>query len=146
MMEFLKKQKASFYLSVVAGIITIAGLIVFAIGNAVESYGMIGAPGVIVGLVVAILLIGVGSYGMGKFGEKPWVSACLFVALVLICLGMAFSLANRVSLAATLFTYDWSNTSGWAAFTTGMASMVIFLVAAIALTVGAFFKFGTKEN
>lgn len=145
MLEFLRKQRVSFYLCVVAALLTLVGLIVFAVSNGVENYDMSGAAGIIVAQVAAMLLLGGAAFGMAKYGDKPWVSACMFVAVALLSLSFAFALVNRVDLAASLFTYDWSNATGWQAFTTGIASMVIFLVAAVAVTVGAFLKLGPKE-
>lgn len=146
MPEFLKRQRASFYLCVVAAILTLAGLIVFAVSNGVENYDMAGAPGVIVAQVVALILLGLSVFGMLKYGDTPLVSVCMFVALVLISLSFAFALVNRVDIAASLFTYDWSNKDGWQAFGTGMASMVIFLVAALCVTVSGFMKLGPRDN
>ncbi len=145
-MGFLKKQRASFFILAFAAVIALAGLIVFAISSGVESYEMTGSGAVIFAQVVILILLVAGTYFGSKFGNKAWVSALLFIALVLSCLSFAFALVNRVSLAASLFTYDWSNTIGWKAFTTGMASMVIFLVVAILITVAGFMKLGKKED
>lgn len=144
-LEFFKKQRVSFYLTVFAAIMALAGLIAFGVSNGVQGYSMSGAGWMIFLAIAAILIMFFAIFAANRLGEIPWIIA-MFIATIILCVCFGFLLANRVSLPPALLTYDTNNPLAWSAFNTAVVSIVFYLISAIALSVTAFLKFGTKDK
>lgn len=146
MMDFIKRQKIMFYLSAVAVVLTLVGIITLGVSNSVQGYALSDGGMLIAFGIISLLLIAAGAYLNDRFGSFHWITTAVYVvAVVLLAICFGFVLAGRVDLAASLFSYDSVNKVGWSAFTPSVVSMVTFLVSAICLAVGAFFKQDAKN-
>jgi len=137
--DLFKNQKTTVFLSFDA-ILVFAGLISLIFSNATQGYVIRNAGWIIAAGVVALALVCLAAYANINFREKFWVTGIMFIALVLLCVSFGFTLVHRVDLAAALFTYDSTNMLAWRAFTSGMVNVGINFLAAIILTICAFFR------
>lgn len=141
MLEFLKKQGVAFYLSVVACLMTIIGIILTAVSSSVQGYAMANLGLILFAAIAAIVLIVAGVILAGRFGaHHVAVVAVNLVAMILLCVAFGNIIMERAVLASSQFSYDAVNTVGWGVLYNSIAGLVLFLLSAILLVVGSFFK------
>ncbi len=141
MLEFLKKQGVEFYLSVVACLMTIIGIILTAVSSSVQGYAMANLGLILFAAIAAIVLIVAGVILAGRFGaHHVAVVAVNLVAMILLCVAFGNIIMERAVLASSQFSYDAVNTIGWGVLYNSIAGLVLFLLSAILLVVGSFFK------
>ena len=141
MLEFLKKQGVAFYLSVVACLMTIIGIILTAVSSSVQGYAMANLGLILFAAIAAIVLIVAGVILAGRFGaHHVAVVAVNLVAMILLCVAFGNIIMERAVLASSQFSYDAVNTIGWGVLYNSIAGLVLFLLSAILLVVGSFFK------
>lgn len=141
MLEFLKKQGVAFYLSVVACLMTIIGIILTAVSSSVQGYAMANLGLILFAAIAAIVLIVAGVILAGRFGaHHVAVVAVNLVAMILLCVAFGNIIMERAVLASSQFSYDAVNTVGWGVLYNSIAGLVLFLLSAILLIVGSFFK------
>ena len=141
MLEFLKKQGVAFYLSAVACLMTIIGIILTAVSSSVQGYAMTNLGLILFAAIAAIVLIVAGVILAGRFGaHHVAVFAVNLVAMILLCVAFGDIIMERAVLASAQFSYDAVNTVGWGVLYNSIAGLVFFLLSAILLVVGSFFK------
>lgn len=145
MLNFLKKQRPSFYLLALAALFALIGVIMFIVTNTVGGYAMPYGGLLIFTGIFSVLLICGGAYAISRFGAKPIIVFAIFVALVLMMLAVGVLLRYRLDVASALFTWDPENEVAWKAFNTGVVCVAFYLIASITLTVSAFLKQGPKN-
>lgn len=109
MINFIKSRGLVFWLSLLAAIFIIIGLIVMLVSNGVNGYAMKNIGIFVVAAVVAILLLAAMEILAIKFGDRPWLIAFTAVIVALICLVLGFVLINRVDVASAVWTWDKGN-------------------------------------
>jgi hypothetical protein len=137
-------KKITAFLSI-ATVLTLAALVVFIIGNLTQGYIMKNASWIIAAGIASFALISFAAYTYSKFSDKVWLTGILFISLILVCVSFGFTLIHRIDLAASLLTFDHSNTLAWRAFNTGMVNVGLNLIAAIILTICSFSQSGNKN-
>lgn len=145
MINFIKSRGLVFWLSLLAAIFIIIGLIVMLVSNGVNGYAMKNIGIFVAVAVVAILLLAASEILAIKFGDRPWLIAFTAVIVALICLVLGFVLINRVDVASAVWTWDKGNARGEAAWNTAVISVVFYLLAAASITVSAFFRHPVKN-
>lgn len=145
MINFIKSRGLVFWLSLLAAIFIIIGLIVMLVSNGVNGYAMKNIGIFVVAAVVAILLLAAMEILAIKFGDRPWLIAFTAVIVALICLVLGFVLINRVDVASAVWTWDKGNARGEMAWNTAVISVVFYLLAAASITVSAFFRHPVKN-
>jgi hypothetical protein len=146
MVDFLKKAGVTFYLNVVACILSLVASILFIASNATRGYAVLNGGAGIAFAVLAVLLIAGGAFLSIKFGSQHYLTAIVkLVALVFLCLAMGILLSDRVGLASSLFTWDSHNSVGWGAFYSSVVCIIFILLSVIILIVNAFFD-NRKNN
>lgn len=143
-LDFLKKRSISTYIIALSAILSIIGFILFLVSNATPGYAMINSVMFIVFGVIAFVALGAAVYVSDRFGAKPWVIAIMLLALVLMCVCFGFILLNRVEVVASLSSFDKGNMIAASALNTAIASIVLYLISVIAVTVSSFMKMGKK--
>lgn len=145
MLDFLKKQRVSFYFSALAALFAVIGVIMLIVTNTVGGYAVPYGGLLIFTGILSVLLIGGGAYAISRFGAKPIIIFAIFLALVLMMLAVGILLRYRLDVASALFTWDPENEVAWKAFNTGVVCVVFYLIASITLTISAFLKQGPKK-
>ena len=141
MLEFLKRQNIAFYLSIVACVLTIVGIITVCVSSSVQVYAMANLGLILFCTIAAIVLMAAGIFLADKFGAQHYIVAIVnLVAMVLLMVAFANVIMERAVLASAQFSYDAVNTVGWGVLYNSIAGLVMFLLSAILLVVGAFFK------
>ncbi len=141
MSEFFKKLGVPFYLSLVACVLTAIGIITTCVGSGVQGYAMSSLGGILFCAIAAIVLMVAGAVLSKMLGAHHFIVVALnLVALILLCVAFANVILERAVLASAQFSYDSVNTVGWGVLYNGFASIALFLISAVLLVVGAFFK------
>lgn len=147
MLNFIKRQNIAFYLTVVAFILTIVGIIMSCLSNGVETYEMMSLGAILACAIIAAVLLALSVWLADKFGAKHFLTEIVLVAaMILLMVAIAYLISERAVLAGYQFTYEKDNMEGWKALDEAIAALALFLVSAILLIVGAFFKDKAKET
>jgi hypothetical protein len=145
MLDFIKKAGVTFYLNVIAAVLTLVAAIIYIATNATRGYAVINGGMGIAFVIIALLLIVGGTYLSLKFGSQHFLKAIADVlAIVLICVAFGVLLSDRVGIASSLFTWDSHNANGWAAFYSSIVCLVFMLLAVLVIIVNAFFDNSKK--
>lgn len=141
MLEFLKRQGVTFYLSAVACLMTLVGIITVAVSSGVQGYAMSNLGLILFASIAAILLMVAGIVLTDRFGAHHFIVAIVnLLALVLLMVAFGNVIMERAVLASSQFSYDAVNAVGWGVLYNSIAGLVLFLLSAILLIVGSFFK------
>lgn len=149
-MAFLKKLTIGSYLLVGAAVLAIIGLIMAGV-SAHREFPLGEMPIVVTFTILAILLIAGALFAVVKFGDKPWVSAIVLAAVVLLgfCFYNVF-MGRNVLMGGVWFSEpgfgDRENPIAVASLNNAVISMVFYLLAALVVGVGAFFKLAKKTE
>lgn len=147
MVEFMKKQRAGSYFNILAAIHGIVGIVAAVIcSNMTVTYSL-GNLGKVVFLAVCGSVLAVLAVALpNKFGNHDILgTVSVLAAIVLFTSAFGNVLAERILLIAGLFSYDSVNTVGWKVFYVTVVAIAAFLIADLALIIGAFTK-SVKEN
>ena len=138
-MKFLKNASSNFWLNAVAIVFTLVGTILLISTSATPGYSIPSSGLGIAFAVLAIIFAG-GSIALArKFGEThPIPSVLGLAALIFNVIAIAVIILGRANLAASLLTFDSYNSIGWSVFAVSISALIFFLLADIALIVGAF--------
>lgn len=146
-MNLLKKLSIGSYVLIVAAILAVVGLIIGMISGSSIEFPMAEMPLIITLTIFSILLIGGTIFAAIKFGDKPWVSVLLLAAAVLLgfCFYNMFMGKNVLMGGIWFSSLDRGYKVAEDALSLGVVSMVFYLIAALAVSVSAFFKL-SKNN
>lgn len=150
-MNFLKEQRASFYIALVAAIVALVGFIAFCITNSIQGYGITNGNLLIFAAIVAIILICVGAVLSAKYGAEEAFGANLgatilsLIGVVLLIVILGATLFGTIDVATAFTTYDKTNPLAAQAFYTRAVCIACNLIAAILLAVAEFQKQGAKN-
>ncbi|MBP5153928.1 MAG: hypothetical protein ILP12_02830 [Lachnospiraceae bacterium] len=133
------KKSLYFIISLAAAVLALAGLVLFLITNGTAGYGIPGSGlGILCGIVAIAAICGA-AYLSQKSGSQSILTGVVkIVAIVALMAELGILLADRVGLAANIFTWDSGNQLGWSVFGVSVAAAVCILLSAIALIVNAF--------
>lgn len=115
--------KAGFYVAAVTCVIMLVGFILYCVSNGVQGYSLSGAGGYITAGVFALVC-----------------------AVTLLFVAFSAMLSNRIGVASAVLTYDGNNEVAWQAFNTGVASMIMYFISAVAIVVCAFIGTGRRDG
>lgn len=139
MLDLIKRQGISFYLTVGVVVLSIVGFITMLMSSGTQGYAISNLALTVVAVIVAVLASVAGLYLADKQGGHSLVVAVLsLVACVLLTYAFSNILLNRAELVSALFTYDAVNTIGWGVFYKALVAMICFLVSAVLVIVIAF--------
>lgn len=140
-MKFLKSAGVNFWLGAVAALFTLIATILLIVTCSTPGYSVSSSGLGITFAVLAIILAAAAVFTALKLGDAHPVPSVLgLAALVFNVVAIAVIILGRANLAASLFTFDSHNAIGWSVLGVSIASLVLFLLADIALIVGAFFS------
>ena len=124
-------------IALVAGVAGLAGVIAMIISSTMSTANsLVDLPLLIVAGVVGVALCAV-----AYLVKNDYVSLASSVGAVLLFVyALGNTLAARVLMIAGLFSYNQGNTEGWNVFYVVIASVVLFVVACVALIVDSFLK------
>ncbi|MCD8295672.1 MAG: hypothetical protein LUE27_10615 [Clostridia bacterium] len=138
---FIKRQNGAFWLTVIAFVFTLTGVILMALSNSVDGYSLQNI-GVIMWLSIgADVLLLVRAIFSDLLGAQSYLIAV--INIIVMCLLMAAFcnvLMNRVVLLMLLATYDKYNTAGWTSLIESLAAIALFFISAIFMIFCAFNK------
>ena len=142
----LKKFSLAFFINAVGVVVGLVGFII-----AIMSNGIAGYPIAEFGLVVLFAILGFACAGgmlfLGeKFGNDHFLTVIARVAAVIfVGLALTFVITNRVEVAGTL-SWDRENQAAKDAWSTGLVSVILLVVADIVFIVTGFFSSKKKEE
>ncbi len=147
MANFLKKLSVGSYLNCIAAIAGIVGLIAMIASNGVSTaYALKGATGLILMGICGILLALVAIWSPTKFGNHDFISTIAIVAAIALFMAIIGTMIlDRILMIAGLFSYNSQNMTGWSVFNATVTSAVAFVIACVALIIGAFAR-SVKKN
>ena len=124
-------------IALVAGVAGLAGVIAMIISSTMSTANaLVDLPLLIVAGVVGVALCAV-----AYLVKNDYVSLASSVGAVLLFVyALGNTLAARVLMIAGLFSYNQGNTEGWNVFYVVIVSVVLFVVACVALIVDSFLK------
>lgn len=138
-MKFIKELCLSTILYAVAALLSVVAFILLLVshsvqGNAIDGIGLGIAFGII-GMLASFASVFVSI----RYPREIWAPIVHLVAIACFGVLFGFILLNRVELAAAVFSYDSNNALGWTAFTTGVVSIILYVLSSLLITVGMFF-------
>lgn len=148
MFDFLKKVSPAAYLFAGSAVISLVAMIIAAVSCSSEGFGMKELPIVIV-LSVAALICGAAIvFASGKFGDGI-VSTVLVVAMTLATIFCVYAMiTGKSDVFGTVLFSDLEK--GYApaerACNLGIASIVVYLIAAVLTAAGGFFKLAKTDK
>ncbi len=144
-MNFIKRQGLSFYLLVVAFVLTLVGIILVGVSSSVSGYALPSLGGILACTIIALVLMAAGVVLADRFGaENILVTIVELVALVLLMVAFCNLISDRAVLASAQFSYDAVNQTGWTVLYESIVGLVFFLISVILLIVCGFSK-GKKK-
>lgn len=153
MMEFIKKQSIAFYVSVVAVILAVVSLIIYAInsGNVYFSDVHTGTA-ILVMTVFAIILDLAVIVASQFFKDNKIIKVVMDVAMVVITILLMCSLMlfvkDRVYYMAIVFgsELESDNPAAWSAMYQSIVGMIFYAITIILSIVAAFFNFRKADK
>lgn len=149
-MTFLKKLTIGSYVLAGAVVLAVIALIMANVSSNRE-FPLGEMPIVVTFTILAIVLVCGAVFFAAKFGDKPWVSAIMLAAVVL--LGLCFYnvfMGRDVLMGGVWFSEpgfgDRANPVAIASLNNAVVSMIFYLLAALAVGAGAFFKLAKKTE
>lgn len=146
MAQFIKKQGIRFYITIVASLVAVIAMILTLVSSSVAGYSIPGIAWVVVATVCMVALVAVSVINANKWKNDIISSVCLWVAVILcvICFGVIVS--ARAYLVGTLWitVLDSTNPLAVRAMNTAAPAFIMYLVSAVLLVVGGFFR-GVKS-
>ena len=139
-MKFLKSVGINFWFSAAATLFALLGAILLMVTNGTPGYAL-GMAGAGIAFAILAVLASAGSAFLSeKFGATHFTTSVAGIAAVVFnVVAISVLILGRANLAASLFTFDAYNNIGWGVVSVSVASMVFFVLSALALMVGAFF-------
>lgn len=149
-MQFIKKQSAGFYTSILVIILTIVCAALYSVNAATEYYS--DTKSIVVVLSVIAVIACLASIIFGEFAEKSPILAkiadilAVAVPVLVLIAGMLF-LSDRVYSYAIIYGSDLENGNEAAQSAAGqsLVAVILYIVTALLAVVSAFFAV-RKEN
>ncbi len=148
MFDFLKKVSPAAYVFAAGSVISLIAMIIAAVSCSGEGFGMKQLPLVIV-LSVAAVILGVAIvFVSGKFGDGI-LSTVLVVAMTLVTVFCVYAMImGKSDVFGTVLFSDLEK--GYApaerACNLGIASIIVYLIAAVVTAAGGFFKLAKADK
>ena len=148
MLNILKKVSPASYLFAGGAVISLIAMIIAAVSCSGEGFGMKQLPLVIV-LSVAAVILGVAIvFVSGKFGDGI-LSTVLVVAMTLVTVFCVYAMImGKSDVFGTVLFSDLEK--GYApaerACNLGIASIIVYLIAAVVTAAGGFFKLAKADK
>ncbi len=138
--EFFKRQSIGFYVGAGAMIMLLVATIMLSANSKMEYYNDFSAGPLVLGLVA--LIVGIAILVVNQFVKIPHFNALWIVCVVLAAVAFMLVLANRVESMAIILGSDLEkdNALAQAAMSNFIATMVINIIAIVAIVVASFFK------
>ncbi len=143
MMTTVKRKKAAgTWFNALAALTGLVGLIAaFVSSSMTTTYTLGNLPQIALLSVCGIVLSVLAALLPLRFGSRDLLgSASVLGAIALYTAAFGSVLAERILLIAGLFSYDSVNTVGWQVFYATCVSFAGFLIADLALIIGAFLE------
>lgn len=144
-MEFMKKQSAGFYFTVITLILSVAALIAYMINCNTSYFGNLGVhPAVAGGMIVAIAAEAVLIIGTEKMGAKKVFDILPILSGVCLMMAFAMFISVRVAGIASIMTFE-KNAQTTADMNGAIVGMVLCVLAALFCMISSFFRI-VKED
>lgn len=139
-MNFIKRQAAGFYLTVLT-ILTAAASLVFYLVNCKTAYfASFGVDGILVALAMGAILAECVFLAAGERSvKKPLVDLLPPAAAVLLAVLAAFLISNRANSIAAIITFE-NNAQNMADLASALAAMISGIIALIISITASFFE------
>lgn len=140
MANLIKKLSFGSYLNLVAAIAGVVGLIALIVSNGISSaYALKNAGTVTLMAVGGILLALTAIWAPTKLGNHDFVSTVAILgAIALFMAVVGTMILDRILMIAGLFSYNSQNQLGWNVFYAVVTGACAFVIACLALIIGAF--------
>lgn len=136
-------KNPTFYLSALAIIATIVGVVFTTLSSNVQGYMLMltELTTIYVCAIIAVVLLIAGIICSQLIGAHSFIVYILnLAAMVLLCVAFGEIIMGRAVLASAQFSYDSVNTVGWGVLYQSIAGLALFLVADILILVESFLK------
>lgn len=148
MFDFLKKVSPAAYVFAGGAVISLVAMIIAAVSCSGEGFGMKELPLVIVLSIAAVILGAAIVFVSGKFGDGI-LSTVLVVAMTLVTVFCVYAMImGKSDVFGTVLFSDLEK--GYApaerACNLGIASIVVYLIAAVVTAAGGFFKLAKADK
>lgn len=134
-------KNPTFYLSALAIIATIVGVVFTTLSSNVQGYMLTELTTIYVCAIIAVVLLIAGIICSQLIGAHSFIVYILnLAAMVLLCVAFGEIIMGRAVLASAQFSYDSVNTVGWGVLYQSIAGLALFLVADILILVESLLK------
>lgn len=138
-MDFIKKQSAGFYITILTALLTAISLIAYLINCNTEYFATSGVnAGIVVLLAVGIILEAVYIGVSNKMGQKEYFDIIPVLCGAVLILAFVLYLPERVSSIATIMSFE-KNAQTMSDLSSAIVAMAACLLAAIFNIAGSFF-------
>lgn len=136
----MKKWRIGSWLNLIAAIAGVVGVIALIVSNNVDSaYALKNFSIVLCMGLGGVLLALVAIWSPTKFGNHDFLSTfAVLAAIALFSAVIGSMILDRILMIAGLFSYNSQNMTGWRVFYGVVTGAVAFVVANLALIIGAF--------
>ena len=140
MANLTKKLSIGSYLNLIAAVAGVVGLIALIVSNGISSaYALKNAGTVTLMAVAGILLALVAIWTPTKLGNHDFISTVAVLAAIgLFMAVVGYMILDRILMIAGLFSYNSQNQLGWSVFYAVVTGAAAFVIACVALIIGAF--------
>lgn len=151
MTDFLKKQTIGSYVIVAAAVLAIVALILTGVSSGMAIYGIGAMPVIVTFTILGIALIAGAIFLATKFGDKAWMFLILLAAVVLFAFSFYFLFnAKTVSMGNVWWGDPMFKANidpiEVSSLNVGLVAMVFYILAALMVGVGAFFRLAKKTE
>ncbi len=152
-MNFLKKQRASFYLAAAVVVFALVSLIIYCINGSAKYFAAYTGinTSVVILTIFAIALV-IGSLVLLQFSRNSkllqiLMDVCIFAAAVLLAAAVFVFLYDRVEPMAIVFSSELEsdNAAAWSAMTGSVVGVAFYLITVILTVVVSFSTLANKD-
>lgn len=144
-MEFIKKQSAGFYITVLTVILAVAGVAFYLINCKTAYFSNLGVDkGLVACMILAIVLELSLIVGSQILGAKIYLDILPVASAVLFVMALVIFISLRVNSIAAIMTFE-NNAQTMADLSSAITGMVLCLLAAFFGIIASFFNI-VKDN
>lgn len=138
-MEFIKKQSVGFYLSVIAAVIAVIGMVLYLSNCKTAYFANLGVnTNVVVCMAIAIVSEIVFIIGNEFMGKKRLLDLCPVISAVLLMIGTMLFISTRVNGIAAIMTFT-NNESTMQDLNNTIVAIIFCVIAILFHMVSSFF-------
>lgn len=137
-MEFMKKQAAGFYLTVLAIILGAAGMVCYLINCSTDYFSNLGVDtGLVVCVMAALLSLVFLVIGSQRKDDNRYLDLLPVASAVFMMVGFVIFVSLRVNSIATILSFE-RNAQTMSDLSSAIAGMICCLLAAIVTIISSF--------